>query len=265
MKQKLICDINVWYRIGAKGFDVVSKELENCELHITNISIIELMSSAKLKSDFENVKSAFNAINKYCTKILSQNVVQQILNVQQMKYTDNSALIQKENINKLIESFLKADSIGDLDFDYSKMIETRKNETDEWAANANEMIKQLRKEKLTLDELKIITPNFLLNHVARYIERNNIQIELKKYDFSDFDLFVECYSLFIHDIIGKKGKKIKQNDYVDFMNLLYCVDDFKYLTLEGGNGVAGMIKRSSVGDKYTLSNEDAIKTILNSK
>lgn len=265
MTQKLICDNNFWYRVGEKGIGDVMHELRDCDLYITNLSLVELISSANLTSNFDIVKNAFNAISKYCKIILSQNDAQQLLIIQQIDYVDNIAEVQKKNINRLINSFLNAESIKDLDFDYNHMIESRKKETKDWAVTANEMVLNLRKLKINLEDLRNNSKEILLHHVNRYIERNNIKIESKVFDFSQFELFIECFSLFIQDVISKHDKRIKENDYVDFMNLLYCIGDFKYLTLEKekGNRIAKMINSTSIGQNYKLHNEDSIKRILN--
>ncbi len=264
MKKKLICDINFWYRVGKKGLADINYLIENYELHITNLSIVELISSNNIESDFDIVKDTFIAISKYA-KIMSQNDVQQLLITQGIDFTENKILQQQYNIKKVVELFLTATSTSELGFDYSKMIELRKEETKKWAEKVNRMVQSSRDNNISDDDLKKFSIQILEHHINTYIEKNDIKLKSQDLDFSSFELFNESFALYFKDLLNKDNKKAKPNDYVDFMNLVYCTSDYNYLTLERlkGNRIAKMINDSSVGYKYVISEQESIKEILN--
>jgi hypothetical protein len=64
MRTKVICDLNVWYRLGQKGLSLTS-ELIKYDLYLSNLSLVELISSENLTANFSLVQKAFFAISKY--------------------------------------------------------------------------------------------------------------------------------------------------------------------------------------------------------
>lgn len=264
MKKKLICDNNFWYRVSKKGLADINFLIKNYELHITHLSIVELISSNNIESNFDIVKDVFIAISKYA-KIISQNDAQQLLIAQGIDFTESNILQQQVNIKKIVDLFVSATSTSDLGFNYRKMIDLRKEETGKWAENVNSMVQSNRDKNISDDDLKKFSMQILEYHLYTYIQKNDVKLTSKNFDFSIFELFNESFTLYFKDLLIKKDKKAKPNDYVDFMNLVYCTDNYKYLTLEKlkGNRIAKMIVKSSVGYKYLIPEQENIKEILN--
>jgi len=196
---------------------------------------------------------------------MSQNDAQQLLIAQDIDFTENNILQQQDNIKKVVDLFLSATSTSDLEFDYNKMIELRKEETEKWSEKVNSMIQSNRDKNISDVDLKKFSMQILEHHINTYIERNDVKLKLQNFDFSIFELFNESFALYFKDLLNKEDKKAKPNDYVDFMNLVYCTTEYKYLTLEKlkGNRIVKMINTSSVGYKYIIPEEENIKEILN--
>lgn len=256
-KEKLICDTNVFYRFSNKG---MIDELAQYDLYVTNLTITEVISSNMLKNNFDEIKYFFNSLNKYSFKVLTQNIIQQILIENKIEFLATG--LEQENTKRLMKDFLNAKTDKDLTFDYIGLINQRKSETTKWAETIRIVINNID----SVTNLKKIVEVYLVRITSEYCQKHNIKIDFSKISFNKFDYLISVFSIYLNDLYNKPEKKVKPNDYVDFMNLIYCIDDFKYLTLETKNGgVAGMISKSPLKDKYGLANEILIKQILNSK
>jgi hypothetical protein len=269
MKTKVICDTGVWYRLAIKG---LIPELQNCELYITNLSIFELCSTENLeKYGLNSVKEAFIAIQKYAPKnILSPNPIQQIILTYNPKYIDELAYRQNSNIIKLFTTFLSAKSIADIDYDYLEQIKFRKEATEIWIVNdIQPYIEKLTKEGI--NEFKSIDEYvryFLIYRIKEYLRMYSpLTLFDPNKDLRKLDIFFNCFAFYIQDVVKKniKGQvtKIKKNDLVDFMNLIYCGDDFKYLTTETKNRGVNLALLSKAAN-YLLPDNKAIQDKLNS-
>ncbi|PIQ20430.1 MAG: hypothetical protein COW65_15020 [Cytophagales bacterium CG18_big_fil_WC_8_21_14_2_50_42_9] len=262
---KVICDINVWYAISQHGINI-SSELRKHELYITNLSLFELISSRMLKSNFETVQQVIFSITKYSSEIFSQNDAQQIILAQKPDYIDSLALTQKDNIYKLIDSFCKADKVEDLDFNYDYFIQVREQETVKWGLIMKELVNELRINRITeYDVIKIRTSEILIQHVKWYLSQNSPSTIIENYFLDKFEFFLDCYSLYLLEFIKKPKKVFDMNDYIDFMNLLYCTNGYKYFTLESEkrNRLGAILRDSKFSDKYLLPNDSFIKEQIN--
>jgi hypothetical protein len=50
-KRKVICDTNVWYNISREGYSKFGNMLSKYQLVLTNLSLVELISTAKIAKD----------------------------------------------------------------------------------------------------------------------------------------------------------------------------------------------------------------------
>ena len=90
---EIICDTNIWYRIGAKGIHQIKQYTGNdVKLCISHLSFFELISSNTINSDFSSFKWANNAINKYA-KVLVPNDIEQVLLVLGVQFTPKNNVV----------------------------------------------------------------------------------------------------------------------------------------------------------------------------
>jgi len=235
-KIKVICDSNVWYRLGAKGYTDTLSELKDCDLYITNLTIVELISSKQMNSDFDSLKHAFYAISKYSKRCLSQNDAQQILLANDTSYIDHSYQAQKISIIKIIEDFVNAETKDKLSYtNYDDMIQGRKESVSTWVTNMEDMINWMRREHKAKNNIcleSFIEDGFIKPHINSYLKRNNPNYDLNNFNTDKLVLFKEALKKYLNSFLSGKKKKVHENDYIDYMNLLYCIDDFKYLTCD---------------------------------
>lgn len=265
MRTKVICDINVWYRLGQKGLES-TPELLKYDLYLSNLSLVELISSDNLTGNFNLVQSTFFAISKYSRGILSQNDAQLLVLANKPDYVDELACIQKDTINKIFDTFLNARSLEDIDYEYNQIITNRNVELQSWLINVTSFVNHLRSQRITkLHAINQCVHDILINHMEEYLARNSPHTLFNEIDFQKFELFIDCFSLYLLDFVQKPTKQFDKNDYIDFMNLLYCTGEFKYLTLESEkkNRLGKILEVSQYSVKYLLPNHKLIKEKLN--
>ncbi len=176
------------------------------------------------------------------------------------------AFIQKDVINKLLDIFLNAKDLNDIDYEYNQIIANRNAELQSWLVNVTYFANQLRLQNITdLNVINLCVLDILFKHVKEYLARNSTQTILNEVDIQKFELFIDCFSLYLLDFVRKPNKKFDKNDYIDFMNLLYCTNEFKYLTLESEkkNRLGKMLELSQYSNKYLLPDNKSIKDKLN--
>jgi hypothetical protein len=262
---KVICDINVWYRLGQVGIGS-TPELLNYDMYLSNLSLVELISSENLIKNFELVQRAFFAISKYSQGILSQNDAQLLILANKPDYIDELSVVQRDSIINILEIFLKAKNINEIDYEYKQIIINRDAEVKNWLSSVTDFIGELRTKSIKdLEVINQYVSDILINHMKEYLNRNSPQTIIGDLDFKKFELFIDCFSLYLLDFVQKSTKRFDKNDYIDFMNLLYCTDDFKYLTLETEkkNRLGKMLELSQYSKKYLLPDYQVIKNKLN--
>lgn len=268
---EIICDTNIWYRIGAKGIHQIKQYTGNdIKLYISHLSFFELISSNMINTDFEAFKWANYAIDKYA-KILVPNDIEQVLLALDVQFIPKGNAYIIDNIRKICQTILEARTSADLNYEYEKLIEARRNATQNIIKHYSELVENLgRKNIITPEIIKARLTWSLMREVLFYIVKHRLIIKrgwyrlfnYKKYH-STLDLYLTCFSHFLYTCIKSKNTsqqiKIKSNDYVDFRNLLYCVNDRKYLTLEKStsNRIGGILRK--YGADYELENAEQIK------
>lgn len=259
-KQKVICDANVWYQLAEKGFEA-APELKNYQLCITNLTIFEIISSETIIENFNLTKKIIILI-KENAEIIPENDIQQVILSQLSGYSDELIERQENTIDRLFNTFSNAKSIKDIDFNYEKQIKLRESETEEWSKR---VLNVLKANDLSPAE------SYLKAGVSEYLNKYRPDIVLEDCDFSKFELFIDCFSRYLkHKQINKTNKKpenlITKNDYIDFRNLLYCTEEYKYLTFEVPKGsgkksynIAYMLETSPFAAKYLLPDNNIIR------
>ncbi len=274
-EEYVICDTNVWYRLGEPGmYSKIEGYLEGRKLLITQLSYFELMTSRKLINNFEAVKFANNAINKYATVSL-KNDIEQVLLELNVPFYKSEAVYVKNVINEINSSVIGVADFDSIKINLKQEISRREEKTEKIASEYQNKIECWRKKKniskkhirkCVVMQLKKDVMLYLFRHrmlsfpaIAKVLCKNSISVV--------FDLYVTCFTEFLWNLVQSNGSNkmvFKPNDYVDFRNLLFCTHDSKYLTLENATSqkIGGMLHR--YGGKYELENAEEIKNILNS-
>ncbi len=257
-KTKVICDTNVWYGIAKHG---LISELDQFDLYSTNLTLYEIISSQNIEEKgFQLVRDSVVAMTKHSKEILSQNIAQQIIIRQMPSYVDEIAYQQRDNIFRIIKEFVHAKNISGISYDFKEMIEKRNDNMSYTSNNLKEKINLLKASKdMTSEDF---STNILRELSSEYLLIHRPDINEQITDFSSFNLFISCFSEFVNSFFVASKKKVDKNDIIDFLNLLYCTDDYKYLTLEGTRKIRiGRILESK--DEYILPNRNTIRNKLN--
>ena len=272
-KTKVICDTNIWYRIGDKGIHPIKKHTgSDIKLCISSLSYLEIISSNSINTNFEAVKWANNAVNKYAT-ILVANDIEQVLLALDVQFVPVNNLQVVENIRKVCKSILEATKPDELNYEYYDLINARSCASKNAIKDYQKLADRLNKCKnITLEKIKSRLAWKLMIDVFLYIARHKLKIRRRWYYIfcyqkylSTFNLYFTCFANFLYAYIisqrtaKKNPMKLKSNDYVDFRNLLYCTNEEKYLTLEKstGNSIGGILRQ--YGSRYELEHAEKIK------
>ncbi len=235
-RTKVICDSNVWYRLGAKGPADTNSELKDCDLYMTSLTIQELASTEHINSDFDLIKHCFYAVTKHSYRVLSQNDAQQILLANDTNYRDHACLPQQKAISGIVKDFVDADTKDKLSYIYNDMITEKKQVVSNWVQKMETLVEWMRtqhnKLKRDISFDSIVEDGFIREHIKDYLERNNPDYQLNHFNTDKLVLFKEALKKYLESFLSEKNKKVHENDYIDYMNLLYCIDDFKYLTCD---------------------------------
>jgi hypothetical protein len=246
-KTRVVCDTNVWYNISRDGYSKFGDILSKYQLVLTNLSLVELISTAKIAKDdlaFQLVKDAFIAIHKYAF-FRADNDIEHMMNVLKIEFIDEEHCDVKEVYHKILDDFLNAKSCKDLTYDYTTQISLRNACCDVYIRYFNQQIEEWRKCKkqdpISVEEIRSCLIWLMKKDIYEYLSRHKITI--KKIPFTTdqvddiistaFDLYLTAFSNFIFEKYKQHGSKMKANDYVDFRNLIYCHGNMKYLTFEG--------------------------------
>lgn len=244
-KSRIICDTNVWYNLSGDGYFAYGDILNKYQLVLTNLSLVELISTAKItnkEEDFSKVKDAFIAISKHAI-FRSDNDIEHIMNTLKIRFIDEGHPNIEGIYNELLKVFIDAKSCNDLSYDYEVVIQQRKESCQTYVDTLNQQIEYWRNEKktnpITLEEIRECLIWMMKKEICEYIEKHKIKIENIPFDVNQvdkvisesFDVYLTAFSNHIYKVYNI-GSKIKNNDYVDFRNLVYCHDDLKYLTFD---------------------------------
>ena len=176
-----------------------------------------------------------------------------MMNVLKIEFIDEEHCDVKEVYHKLLDDFLNAKSCKDLTYDYTTQISLRNACCEGYAKYLNEQIEEWRKCKkinpISIDEIRSCLIWLIKKDIYEYLSRHKISIKNIPFTTDQvddvisyaFDLYLTAFSNFIYEVYKQPKGTIKENDYVDFRNLIYCHDNLKYLTFEG-------IKRQRIGN-----------------
>jgi hypothetical protein len=239
---QVICDTNVWY-----GFSQ-GKPTDTDENHIlipTSLTLAELATSEVIVHDTKLFQETIKAIYEKCGPIISLDPIDYVLRRQDLEYPTTD-----RRIKNLLEGFsylLSLNIDGEIVVDNKlKNLVIEKFRTDRKASNsfaeyANSKINQIRKEinkgigkekHLDIDTTNI-NKDMVKSIFNEHVKGTVYTIDWDKFDWSKIDLFMKVTEIFFKKLETTRDMKVKPNDAVDWLNILYVSPDDKYLTLEG--------------------------------
>ena len=273
LKQRVICDTNVWYTLAANGTAEFCEILSKYQLILTNISLVEMLSSFNItQSDesFQKIRDAFIVVSKYA-KFQSANDVEYIMCALGIDFIDEEHFNIQEKYDNLLVNFIEANTKEDLNYNYETQIKERESFTNTFVECLNDCIEQWRKKdvQVSIDEIRKELIYMLKTDMYNYASHHKIYVD--SFPFSEeqidskisvtFDLYLTAFSEFIYRVYKQKNMRIKPNDYVDFRNLIYCQKESRYLTFESSKGerVGGILQTHC--KSYLIPNIDKLRAI----
>ncbi len=236
---KIICDTNVWYDIAEER---ITPPVDFA-LVPTMLTLIELATSEKMVHEIELYQRSIKAVYDFGKSIIPVHPFDFILHNNDPNYPWENELTQKilTDFSKLLTTDIE-ERIEISETIKTKTIEiSRQNRigTLEFAEFANDTIKQVRlslskKDKIlrlkqdTTEINREMVKSFLTYHA----EKKNYTVDFKSFDWSRIELFMCVTENFFKKLETDSGKKVKPNDCVDWLNMLYVMPGNKYLTFD---------------------------------
>lgn len=238
---RVICDTNVWYEMGA-GRLSVSKEVK---LVATYPSLEEIASSTNIADKPSAVQNAVKAFVENGAEFIENDPFTYFLTklgVPLKTKNDNAKRMIKE-FDKLLK--IPTSELSQID-DATKhkiRMESQKNRAikEEWAAFPNAVLPKIRKninkstgkkEHKKIPGLEMVK-EMMLVFFNDFLTKNGFQeIEMEDLNWDEIELFICVTETFFKELEINKDMKIKSNDAVDWLNMMYVGKHDKYLTLE---------------------------------
>lgn len=232
-KTIIICDTNIWYRLGDGR--ISPEAIGDNEFAVTGINLEELCSSEVIYSDPNLFKGALKAIDKYAKHWILEDPIDNIL--KRIDSTHKPITTKFDNMKKTVELGLQTD-LEELTKDVNKVEGLKKaiaeyNEPKElFIAELNSALPKLRREikgkynkkqfrkKDHIPEVLLMFKGILEDRAKRKL--SNIDWESLEFILFAWDVYFKEKSL--------DQSKCKPNDYEDLTNTGYVKPDMLYWT-----------------------------------
>lgn len=239
-KPYIICDTNVWYDMSSGKFN----KPEKFDLIPTSYSLEEIARSQAMVEEPKFYQDTIRMIYDNCGPIIQENPFDYILQYQfgDYKSLKSNISVVLVNFGKLMEREIKSDTKIDTETKQKVIEECRKQRgvAQDLADIGNNDLISLRKRintgigkkkhlKIDTSEINREMLKSMLNH---YASKQDYVINWDKFDWSRIELFMIVTEIYFKKLEVTKGMKIKANDMVDWLNLLYVSPDDKYLTFD---------------------------------
>lgn len=239
-KPYIICDTNVWYEMSSGKF----VKPNNFDLIPTSYSLEEIATSQAMVEEPKFYQDTIRMIYHNCGPIIPENPFDYILKHQFGDYKTKKSNISVVLVNfgELMKREIKKDAKIDAETKQKVIEECNKQRgvAQDLADIGNNDLISLRKRintgigkktHLEIDTTGINREMFMsmLNH---YASKQDYLINWDKFDWSRIELFMIVTEVYFKKLETTKGMKIKGNDMVDWLNLLYVSPDDKYLTFD---------------------------------
>jgi len=241
-EKNIICDTNVWY-----GFNQGKPtEIENgYTLTPTFLTLAELATSGNIVHDLRLYQSTIQSVYDKGGAIIPLDPIEYVLSQQDSKYP-----VSENGIKKLLKDFsfvmsLKIDKKIEVKEDVKQEILERcrhdRLPSITFADFGNSKIDDIRKEinlgigkkQHLLQDTSGLIKNMVISIFNEHVKDRNYSINWENFNWNKIELFLKVSDAFFKKVETTKGMKIKPNDAVDWLNILYVCPDDKYLTLEG--------------------------------
>ena len=228
MKQRVICDTNIWYNLASGAIKL--EDLKDVALIGTFINLRELVYSQNLKSKPEIVRAACGCLIKYAEDIILKDPVMHLVGMQQIvegsekkgfgllneaRNLSLGALISEEVLNK---ELLEKEALG-IEGTNNAMVfleEIRPRIIDKKSHRANKDYKAIQ------DFYNVVIGNYTNNE---YLLNDNFK-------WSKVDLLIKTTLEFFQELELSSTMKFKINDWADFFILSYVQPGDKFWTFE---------------------------------
>jgi hypothetical protein len=235
--QRIICDNNVWYKIG--NGEVSPNEFKNIKLIATYLNLLEIGSTENLLKDFKEVKSACNAILTYADEIWLLNPIEYLIQLGQENYKGDLSdgqfkLDEIKNFVSLNDDYLssrvKLPEFKPLveKFDEPLLPSTNFINGVSGQINANIRSSYGKKAHRKIDKVLEIR-----DLVKSMVSQSGIDcdIDWKCYNWSKVELFLNTMAEYFREL-ELSQMKMSKNDWPDLFNLIYVGPNDQLWTFE---------------------------------
>jgi hypothetical protein len=224
--QRIICDNNVWYKIG--NGEVSPNEFKNIRLIATYLNLLEIGSTENLLKDFKEVKSACNAILTYADEIWLLNPIEYLIQLGQENYkgylSDGQFKLDKvKNFVSLNDDHISAKVNSPKfkprveKFDEPLLLSTNFINEVSGQINANIRSSYGKKAHRKIDKVPEIK-----DLVKSMVSQSGIDynIDWESYNWEKIDLFLNTMAEYFREL-ELSQMKMDKNDWADIFNLIY--------------------------------------------
>ncbi|MBI1226925.1 MAG: hypothetical protein GC192_16965 [Bacteroidetes bacterium] len=239
MKEKIICDTNIWYGFASGELDFA--DYSSVNLVCTKVTIDELASSENILDTDKVflVQRASKIIFSFASEIILESPVHWLIRIGNPDFSidlsptksnleklrtfsnlDKEAIDQISRIPELRKKIQNYDKVLDPSFDFINSMSPIVNSNIK-----NTVGKKQHRKKDTSGGIKKL--------IQMMIDRNipNSKIDWTNYPWEKIVLFVKTWDLFFKEL-ELSGMKGESNDWYDLFNMVYVNDNEKYWTLE---------------------------------
>lgn len=230
--KRVITDTNIWYGIGQKT--IIFPEDSNINLCVPLIVLSEIYSSPNAQKSQENFDffiSAIESLLKYKSKI-------EIIDIFPFEYVlkfDNPNIKYYGNAGFYFKEF---EAIVQLKYEDVKNVTPIRTSISTLTDFINETSKSYKKiisvnsDKFKKTDTLPLTESLLLKYINDCrIDENKMFHELKIIDKTEFQLLLNTFDSFLREV-SKTNKKMTDNDWIDFFNLVYVGKNDLFWTKE---------------------------------
>lgn len=240
-KTLVICDTNVWYGFNQGTPTIISDEFT---LTPTFLTLVELGTSEVMVHDLKLFQNTIKSVYENGGPIIPLNPVDYVLSQQLPDYP-----IIDGGIKKLLKdfSYILSLDINDetkIDDELKREIliscKTDRKATVDFAEYGNSKIDEIRKninlgigrkQHIKIDTSKT-NQEMIKSIFNEHAKEREYTIDWDRFNWNKIDLFMKVTESFFKKVETTKGMKIKPNDAIDWLNMLYVSPVDKYLTLE---------------------------------
>lgn len=239
---RVICDTNVWYEF-AKG-KIDPSIAKNYELVITNLSLVEIVTSENLIYDIILVKRTLLKVKELASQIIRENPFDYILKLHSPKHEPDYSNV--DFTLKEIQKFMQIDDdilINEsAKIDFQKLVIQWDSEISELSTILNALIPEINRNIKTTSN-KYVHRRLETEDQIRELVKKMLESAIKKFNFKiavdwnsfpweKIGLLTRTWDIYFKDIELSGRTKFNKNDWVDILNLAYVEPGMKYWTFE---------------------------------